>query len=93
MSRNVALGNLDNRFRVSGTSNTLTRNNANDNLDDGIEVENGATDNSLARNAASRNGSADNDGGFDLEDDNFLCDTNTWKNNTGISDPSQPCVQ
>jgi parallel beta-helix repeat protein len=94
VTQNVARNNESNGFAIQGSDSWITRNDALKNLDDGIDVELGATDNTLTRNVGLGNGSADleGDGGFDLEDDNPDCDNNTWRRNRGTR--NQPdCIQ
>lgn len=58
---------------------TIERCLAINNAEDGIEIEVGATDNSIMRNIVFSNG--DGDTSFDLFDGNDACDNNKWKRN------------
>jgi parallel beta-helix repeat protein len=93
VAQNVALNNENNGFQIGSSNSWITRNLARKNLGDGIDVEPGATGNRLKHNVGSRNGRADpeGDGGFDLEDDNPLCDDNTWRRNRGSR--NQICIR
>lgn len=90
--RNVARDGAQG-FTVQGDNNVLTANRAENNFDDGIDVAAGATGNKLKRNSGSGNGTAASEpgGGFDLEDDNPNCDSNSWRQNTGTR--NQTCIQ
>jgi len=63
----------------------LYYNTADNNGQDGVDVNGGATSNTISHNHATGNGS------FDLEDDNPGCDANTWMDNV-FNKANQPCI-
>ncbi len=73
---------------VAPTRNTIIHNIANGNATAGISVDEGATDNRIARNSAHTNGEYD---GYD-GNTNPACDANQWEaNDFGLA--NQPCVR
>jgi hypothetical protein len=81
---NTASGNTGNGISVTGTSSKLDTNAADTNTLAGISVS--GTANSVTKSTAQSNT------GFDLEDTNPACDSNTWRRNT-FGTASQTCIK
>jgi len=87
IDNNVAHNHFDGiNLDFGATENLIKSNTVEDNGADGINLDFGATHNTVDHNTALGNGD------FDLEDDNFHCDANTWKSNT-FGTKSDPCIQ
>jgi parallel beta helix pectate lyase-like protein len=91
-SKNFLMKNISERNGLAGfllstvgaTSNQLLRNEAMNNLNNGIRVDINGTKNTLNKNTARGNG------GTDLVDDSPGCDSNVWKHNRGTR--SERCI-
>jgi parallel beta-helix repeat protein len=70
---------------ASVTNTTIQSSDASNNGGPGIRLGSGATSNLITSNKAFGNG------GFDLEDDNPACDSNTWKSNQ-FGTANQSCI-
>jgi large repetitive protein len=70
--------------------NLIQANSVNDNAASGVVLSENATQNTVKKNKAKRNG-LQASGSFDLLDGNLGCDSNTWTNNTGGT-KSPSCV-
>jgi hypothetical protein len=78
------------KLEDGANANILTRNYVRKNLGNGINVDNGAINNSIEHNTAKRNGVDDTY--FDALDGNPACDENTWcENQFGTKNP-EDCI-
>jgi hypothetical protein len=83
---NTALYNDREGFEFDGDSNTVRGNVSNYNGTDGFEFDSGSNSNVITYNRAAGNAI------FDAQDENAMCDANTWRNNRFLK-RNQACVR
>jgi parallel beta-helix repeat protein len=87
---NLIVGSTQSGIRVGSDGNKISGNDVRANLEGGILLTDEAAGNSIQGNSATGN-NIDQDGHFDMEDENVDCGTNKWTGNT-FGTSNDPCI-